>query len=417
MEGDPLGKLCRTAENFWKASLANLELIRELGKGGFGTVWLFKNRQTGQDFAIKMQGKENKEIFLNEACMLQAVQGSSFVTKLCCLFATKEFLCMVLEFLPGGDLEKLLTRHGKLEESAVRFYGCEIICAMEYIHQRRIIHRDLKLDNTLINANGHVKVGDFGLSKLTNGEKQDEICGTLHYMAPEMIGEQSYDESVDWWALGVMLYRLFTAKFFSKVCPEISEMIDSILASMEISSPATFPFDAVEEQHLKLAILGSRLVIPQFLSPNAQRCVAKFLQRTPQLRLGYQSGDFQSAMDEPFFSDVEWVKVLNQEVDPPFALIEDRFTINTNKFIVPKNSVGNLFVREPNIYVSLSSSESTSDGKKSADKERAATVIQSAWRRYKNRAIQKLEKAASIIHAAWWTYKVNKMRKVVMEVR
>jgi len=93
---------------------------------------------------------------------------------------------MVLEFLPGGDLEKLIMRCGKLEERAVRFYACEIICAIQYLHQLGIIHRDLKLENTLINAHGHVRVGDLGLATLSNGEKQQDVCGTCYYMAPEV---------------------------------------------------------------------------------------------------------------------------------------------------------------------------------------------------------------------------------------
>ncbi|XP_074623582.1 serine/threonine-protein kinase akt-2-like isoform X2 [Acropora palmata] len=163
---------------------------------------------------------------------------------------------MVLEFLPGGDLENLIMRCGKLEERALRFYACEIICAIQYLHQLGIIHRDLKLENTLINAHGHVRVGDLGLATLSNGEKQHDICGTCYFMAPEMLEEQSYDESLDWWALGVMLYHLLTGKF---------------------------------------------------------------LERTPQLRLGYQKGCFPSPMHEPFFSDVEWGKIFNKELNPPFV--------------------------------------------------------------------------------------------------
>ncbi|XP_044181201.1 ribosomal protein S6 kinase 2 alpha-like isoform X2 [Acropora millepora] len=199
---------------------------------------------------------------------------------------------MVLEFLPGGDLEKLIMRCGKLEERAVKFYACEIICAIQYLHQLGIIHRDLKLENTFINAHGHVRVGDLGLATLSNGEKQHDICGTCYYMAPEMLEEQSYDESVDWWALAVMLYRLLTG---------------------------TFPFDGEDEIDLALDILGAPLYIPEFLSSDAEDCITKFLERTPQLRLGYQKGCLPSPMHEPFFSDVEWGKIFNEELNPPFV--------------------------------------------------------------------------------------------------
>ncbi|XP_067023088.1 ribosomal protein S6 kinase beta-2-like [Acropora muricata] len=111
-------------------------------------------------------------------------------------------------------------------------------------------------------------------------------------MAPEMLEEQSYDESVDWWALGVMPYCLLTGKF---------------------------PFDAEDEIDLTLDILGAPLYIPEFLSSDVEDCLTKFLERTPQLRLGYQKGCFPSPMHEPFFSDVEWGKIFNEELNPPFV--------------------------------------------------------------------------------------------------
>lgn len=177
---DQPSKLLNAEENIWVDSLENLEFVGQLGQGGFGNVLLYDNRQTGQNFAIKIQDAANKAMFENETLLLRAAQGSSFVTRLCGLITTKECLCMILEFLPGGNLEKLIMRCGKLEERAVRFYACEIICAIQYLHQLGIIHRDLKLQNTLINAHGHVRVGDLGLATLSNGEKQQDICGTCY---------------------------------------------------------------------------------------------------------------------------------------------------------------------------------------------------------------------------------------------
>lgn len=313
---DPPSKLLNAEENIWVDSLDNLEFVGQLGQGGFGSVLLYNNRQTGQDFAIKIQDPANKAMFENETLLLRTAQGSSFLTKLCGVFATNDSLCMALEFILGGDLEKLIMRCGKLEETAVRFYACEIICAIQYLHQLGVIHRDLKLENTLINAHGHVRVGDLGLATLSNGEKQQDICGTCYYMAPEMLEGQSYDEAIDWWALGVMLYRLLTG---------------------------TFPFDAEDEIDLALDILGAALYIPQFLTSDAEACLTKFLERTPQLRLGYQKGCFPSPMHEPFFSNVELGKIFNEELNPPFVpLLQsvDRFADESSlsSFSIPGNS-------------------------------------------------------------------------------
>lgn len=135
-------------------------------------------------------------------------------------------------------------------------------------------------------------------------------------MALEMLEEQFYDESVDWWALGVMLYRLLTG---------------------------TFPFDAEDEIDLTLDILGAPLYTPEFLSSDAEDCLTKFLERTPQLRLGYQQGCFPSPMHEPFFSDIEWGKIFNEELNPPFVPLlqsADQFADDSSlsKSSIPGNS-------------------------------------------------------------------------------
>ncbi|XP_068717141.1 RAC-beta serine/threonine-protein kinase A-like [Montipora capricornis] len=293
--GHPPAKLQRLENITWVSSMNNFQYIRHLGTGGFANVLLFHNQNTTQEFAFKVQDRTNRTIFLNEVKALSAAQASNFVTKLCGSFSIRNLLFLVFQFLPGGDLENHILRYGRLAINAARFYACEIICAVQYLHHRGIIHRDLKLDNVLIDHDGHIRVGDFGLSTFMESEEsRNACCGTIYYLAPEMLLRNFYDTSVDWWAIGVIIYRLLTAEF-----PFFSEDEDEVAVTK--------------------AILYSPLYIPDFISSEAEDCLTQFLERTPQLRLGYEKGNFPSLKYHPFFYAIAWEDVANGELEPPFV--------------------------------------------------------------------------------------------------
>eukprot|EP01120_Amphizonella_sp_Union-15-10_P011958 TRINITY_DN5221_c0_g1_i1.p1 TRINITY_DN5221_c0_g1~~TRINITY_DN5221_c0_g1_i1.p1 ORF type:complete len:255 (-),score=36.54 TRINITY_DN5221_c0_g1_i1:590-1354(-) len=196
---------------------------RCLGKGSFSKVRALipKNRSKSHNtWAIKeiqksfvLNHKYDKNL-LSEREILSVLQGCPFVVTLVTSFQTEDLLCLVLEFLSGGELKFVLKK--KLEETGdafseefVRFYAANIILALECIHSKCIVHRDIKLQNILLDSEGFCCVTDFNVAKmLGENEQTSEVCGTLNYMAPEVLMNQKYDQMVDWWSLGIVLFEL-----------------------------------------------------------------------------------------------------------------------------------------------------------------------------------------------------------------
>ena len=137
-----------------------------------------------------------------------------FIVKLNYSFQTQKKLYLILEYCPGGDLGKLLQRKGKLDESVSKIYIAEIVLAIQYLHKREIIFRDLKPDNIVIDSDGHFKLTDFGLSKegIYDNISANSFCGSLAYLAPEMLAHNGHGKSVDWYLLGVLLYEMIVGK-------------------------------------------------------------------------------------------------------------------------------------------------------------------------------------------------------------
>lgn len=140
--------------------------------------------------------------------------SNNFIVKLCYAFQTDTKLYLVLEYCPGGDLGKLLRRQGKLDEATAKIYTAEILLAIQYLHKREIIFRDLKPDNIVLDASGHCKLTDFGLSKegIYDNISAKSFCGSLAYLAPEMLAANGHGKSVDWYLLGVLLYEMLVGK-------------------------------------------------------------------------------------------------------------------------------------------------------------------------------------------------------------
>ena len=190
-------------------------MITLLGKGSFGNVYLVELRSTKQRFALKVLSKKEMEknnlvkYALTERRVLSATEHP-FVVKLHYAFQTREKLCLVLDFCPGGDMGRLLHAERRLSEDHARCYGAEILLALEDLHSRNIIFRDLKPDNVVIDAEGHAVLTDFGLSKegVEEDELQKSFCGSIAYLAPEMLRRVGHNRTVDWYLFGVLLYEM-----------------------------------------------------------------------------------------------------------------------------------------------------------------------------------------------------------------
>eukprot|EP00451_Oxyrrhis_marina_P025558 CAMPEP_0204344522 /NCGR_PEP_ID=MMETSP0469-20131031/25690_1 /ASSEMBLY_ACC=CAM_ASM_000384 /TAXON_ID=2969 /ORGANISM="Oxyrrhis marina" /LENGTH=208 /DNA_ID=CAMNT_0051329797 /DNA_START=10 /DNA_END=632 /DNA_ORIENTATION=- len=187
-----------------------------------------------------------------------------FVVGLKCSFQTPEKMFLIMDYMPGGELFFHLDREGFILEEVARFYVAELTLALEFLHSIHIIHRDLKPENVLIDAQGHIKVTDFGLAKdFRDGDASDEgtrtVCGTYEYMAPEMISKKGYSKAVDWWSLGTLMYEMMTGK------------------------P---PFRGKNKDVLMKRILTEKIKFPPWLTGEATSLMKAFLERNVQRRLG-----------------------------------------------------------------------------------------------------------------------------------
>lgn len=200
-----------------KLTIKDFQLLKVVGRGSFGKVYLAKKKDTGQIFAVKTLKKDfiiktnqvnNTKI--ERDIMLQITHP--FVVKLHYAFQSPESLYFVTDFLNGGELFFHMCNEIRFSEERARFYAAEIILALEHLHQHNIIYRDLKPENVLLDSEGHLKLTDFGLSKvkMSNDGLTSTFCGTPEYLAPEVIIGEGHSYGVDLWSLGMLLYEMIS---------------------------------------------------------------------------------------------------------------------------------------------------------------------------------------------------------------
>ncbi|XP_050073063.1 ribosomal protein S6 kinase beta-2 [Anopheles maculipalpis] len=279
----------------------DFELKKVLGKGGYGKVFQVR-KTTGADansyFAMKVLKKasivRNQKDTAHtraERNILEAVRHP-FIVELVYAFQTGGKLYLILEYLSGGELFMHLEREGIFLEDTACFYLCEIILALEHLHNLGIIYRDLKPENVLLDAKGHVKLTDFGLCKehIQEGIVTHTFCGTIEYMAPEILTRSGHGKAVDWWSLGALMYDMLTG---------------------------TPPFCADNRKKTVDAILKDKLNIPGYLTPDSRDLIRRLMKRQVSQRLGSGPTDGQAVRAHPFFKNVNWDDVVKRRLDPP----------------------------------------------------------------------------------------------------
>uniref|UniRef100_A0A2P2I6Y8 non-specific serine/threonine protein kinase n=1 Tax=Hirondellea gigas TaxID=1518452 RepID=A0A2P2I6Y8_9CRUS len=294
-----------------KLSLDSFELLSGLGKGTFGRVVLAREKSTGNIYAIKMLRKDvilekdEVEHTLTENRVLQRIDHP-FLMYLKYSFTTKDRLCFVLEYVNGGELFHHLTKERLFSEERTKFYGAEICLALSYLHRCNIIYRDLKLENLLIDEQGHIKVADFGLCKenMSYGNTTRTFCGTPEYLAPEVLEENDYGRSVDWWGYGVCLYEMMVGRL---------------------------PFFDSDHQTLFQLIVYEEARFPRTISPEARELLRSLLVKNPHQRLGGGVRDAAEVQEHPFYSNMNWDDVLNKKIPPPF-IPEVHSSMDTHNF-------------------------------------------------------------------------------------
>uniref|UniRef100_A0A3Q1BCX6 Protein kinase C n=1 Tax=Amphiprion ocellaris TaxID=80972 RepID=A0A3Q1BCX6_AMPOC len=284
-----------------RMNLHDFLFIKVLGKGSFGKVMLAELKGTDEVYAVKVLKKDvilqddDVDCTLTEKRILALARRHPYLTQLFCCFQTKDRLFFVMEYVNGGDLMFQIQRSRKFDEARSRFYAAEVTSALMFLHRNGVIYRDLKLDNILLDAEGHCKLADFGMCKegILNGVTTTTFCGTPDYIAPEILQELDYGPSVDWWALGVLMYEMMAGQ------------------------P---PFEADNEDDLFESILHDDVLYPVWLSKEAVSILRAFMTKSPNKRLGcvLAQGLEEAIKLHPFFREIDWTLLEQRKIRPPF---------------------------------------------------------------------------------------------------
>ena len=284
-----------------KVSLKDFKILKKLGKGAFGKVLLVHNEELNKYFAMKILKKKfieknKQQIHIKTERKILEIIEHPFVAKLYYAFQNSEKLYMLTEYMPGGEMFYHLHKDIYFSEERTKFYISEIILALIYLHKNNILYRDLKPENILLDEQGHIKLTDFGLSKIVNDINKDKtytICGTPEYVAPEVLLNKGYNKSADWWSLGIVLYEM--------LCGET-------------------PFKEARER-LDINIYYKPIYQNKLISDTAFDLIQKLCEINVNLRLGSSDNEFEEISKHKFFNGIDWKKLENKEIKPSFIPI------------------------------------------------------------------------------------------------
>ncbi|XP_068445592.1 microtubule-associated serine/threonine-protein kinase 3 isoform X3 [Clinocottus analis] len=290
---------------------SDFETIKLISNGAYGAVYLVRHKETRQRFAMKKINRQNlvlrnqiQQAFVERDILTFA--ENPFVVSMFCSFETRRHLCMVMEYVEGGDCANLLKNMGPLPVEMTQLYFAETVLALEYLHNYGIVHRDLKPDNLLITSMGHIKLTDFGLSKIglmnmttnlyeghmekdTREFIDKQVCGTPEYIAPEVILRQGYGKPVDWWAMGVILYEFLVG---------------------------CVPFFGDTPEELFGQVVSDDIIWPEgddAVPLEAQDLITRLLRQSPLDRLG--TGGASEVKQHLFFLGLDWNGLLRQKAE------------------------------------------------------------------------------------------------------
>uniref|UniRef100_A0A672LLF0 protein kinase C n=1 Tax=Sinocyclocheilus grahami TaxID=75366 RepID=A0A672LLF0_SINGR len=280
--------------------MEDFNCISVLGRGHFGKVLLAEFKRTGKLYAIKALKKgdvvtrDEVDSLMCEKRIFETINMSRhpFLVNLCGCFQTPDHVCFVMEYSPGGDLMTHI-HNSIFSERQARFYSACVLLGLEFLHQNRIVYRDLKLDNLLMDSDGFVRIADFGLCKegMGHGDRTSTFCGTPEFLAPEVLTDSMYTRAVDWWGLGVLIYEMLVGES---------------------------PFPGDDEEEVFDSIVNDEVRYPRFMSPESVSIIQKLLQKNPEKRLGAGEQDANEVKRHRFFQGIDWEALLAKRVKPPF---------------------------------------------------------------------------------------------------
>ena len=293
-----------------RVTIDDFEVLKRISSGAYGKVYLARKKKTRDLYALKVQRKADMvrknmvDNVIAERRVLSTIHNP-FCVKLFYAFQNERHLYLVMEYCPGGDLATLLRNLECFDLDMARVYAADIVRSLEALHSMAYVHRDLKPDNILVNAKGHLLLTDFGLSSVgaleetrreptttatatnettSTNDKPVRVVGTPDYLAPEMLLGTGHGPEVDWWALGIMLYEFLTG------CP---------------------PFNDTSPEAIFGRILRRDIVWPDDMDADARDLIERLLTVDPAARLGHRGADEVKA--HPFFAEIDWDTLLTQD--------------------------------------------------------------------------------------------------------
>eukprot|EP00792_Barthelona_sp_PAP020_P006386 TRINITY_DN2978_c1_g1_i1.p1 TRINITY_DN2978_c1_g1~~TRINITY_DN2978_c1_g1_i1.p1 ORF type:complete len:377 (-),score=95.76 TRINITY_DN2978_c1_g1_i1:94-1224(-) len=272
----------------------DLVFVRTIGTGTFGRVQLCYHPDTKEYFALKIL-KKSKIAKLQQIQHVKAEKSiltrvnHPFIVNLVHSYQNEQNLYMLLEFVNGGELFAHLRRAERFPVETAQFYAAEIVLALEYLHSMKIVYRDLKPENLLLDKQGHMKICDFGFAKVVE-EHTYTLCGTVEYLAPEIILNKGHNAAVDWWALGILIFEMLAG-----YPPFYDEN----------------PFVVSEK------ILSGKVYWPRHMDPTSRDLIKRLLTRDRSKRFGNLRGGAEDIKRHRFFRDIDWNALYHRRVDPP----------------------------------------------------------------------------------------------------
>ena len=300
-----------------KVKLEDFSFIRLIGLGTYGKVYVATKKSNNKLYAVKVLNKSQisnniqKKNIKTERTLLE-ILDYPFVMKLNYAFQTKKSLYLITPFMLGGELNYHIYKENYFKEEKVKFYAAEIILGLNYIHKNNCIYRDLKPENVLIGEDGHIKLTDFGLSKLCEDFscKTKTMCGTPEYLAPEVLFEKNYGIEVDWWSLGVIIY----------------EMLSGYL-----------PFKIIPGENISKKVYEKKVKMFPHFTNQAKDLIKKLLVTNPRKRIGFKQIKFHE-----FFKGINWDNIESKKILPPF--IPDINKSNLFKYFNTEKELNEEFV-------------------------------------------------------------------------
>ncbi|KAL0089265.1 kinase-like domain-containing protein [Phycomyces blakesleeanus] len=272
-------------------------ILKTLGTGSFGRVHLVQSKFNERFYALKVLKKseivrlKQVEHTRNERAVLLEI-SHPFIVNLWGTFQDSTYLYMVMDYVPGGELFSYLRKQKTFPDEVAKFYSAEVLLALVYLHSKNIVYRDLKPENILLDAEGNIKITDFGFAKILKDDRTWTLCGTPDYIAPEVIQSKGYGKSVDYWSLGVLIYEMLAGQ------PPFYDESQFRLYEKILTKEPTFPSTFTEE---------AKDLLKHLVTTNLTK------------RYGNLKGGYRDVMDHPWFASIDFEKLGQRKVKPPFV--------------------------------------------------------------------------------------------------